>query len=174
MENRNLKTSENPTEINVEKNNKDLADQLQLALVDNEKDIKKLRRKLSITFWVIISLSIIMFAMGMLLLAVPIIAALGGQIDKLEALISAGFGIADLAGLFLFGPLEKIQKLMGDMSQLILALNSYQSQVGLRLMEMDVTNNRPSIGIAAERIGSASESSIKIIQEYFETSKESK
>ncbi len=173
MGNENLKTSANSVEIDVDKNNKDLADQLQSALVDNEKDIKKLRRKLSITFWVIISLSIIMFALGMLLLTVPVIAALGGQIDKLKSLIAAGFGIADLAGLFLFGPLEKIQKLMGDMSQLILILNSNQTQVSLRLMEMNI-DDRPSIGISADKIGLASESNIKLIQEYFETTESTK
>jgi len=173
MGNENLKTSANSVEIDVDKNNKDLADQLQSALVDNEKDIKKLRRKLSITFRVIISLSIIMFALGMLLLTVPVIAALGGQIDKLKSLIAAGFGIADLAGLFLFGPLEKIQKLMGDMSQLISILNSNQTQVSLRLMEMNI-DDRPSIGISADKIGLASESNIKLIQEYFETTESTK
>jgi hypothetical protein len=38
---------------------------------------------------------------------------------------------------------------------------------------MDV-NNRPSIGIAAEKIGIAAESSIKMIEDFFEASKESK
>ena len=35
-------------------------------------------------------------------------------------------------------------------------------------MEMDVLNNRTSIGIAADKIGLATKSSIKAIQEYFE------
>ena len=158
----------------IDQNNKDLADQLQATLGENKKDIKRLRRKLTITFWVIIVLSIIIFALGILLLSVPVISAFNGQIDKLKSLIAAGFGIADLVGLVLYGPIEKIHKLMGDMSQLILVLNSNQTQVSLRLLEMDATDNRPSIGTAADKIGSATENSIKIIQDYFETTKETK
>ena len=49
--------------------------------------------------------------------------------------------------------------------------SGFCTQVGLRLWEMDATK-RDSIGKAAEKIGAASETSIKLIQEYFEEKKE--
>jgi hypothetical protein len=57
---------------------------------------------------------------------------------------------------------------MGDISQIILALNSYQTQVGLRLMELDVTN-RPSMGQTAINVSEAAKESIKLVQDYFES-----
>ena len=134
---------------------------------DGKVELGGLRRKLSVTYWVIILLSIIMFLLGIVLLSVPIFAALSGKISELHSLITAGFGVADLAALFLFQPLERIHRMMGDMSQIILALNSYQNQVGLRLMELDATN-RPSMGLTAKNINEAAKDSIKIVQDYFE------
>ncbi|OGU63233.1 MAG: hypothetical protein A2W30_00485 [Ignavibacteria bacterium RBG_16_36_9] len=141
---------------------------LQNIMDDGKVELGKLRRKLSVTYWVIILLSIIMFALGIMLLSVPAIAAFYGQIDKMQSLITAGFGLADLAALFLFRPLERIHTIMGDMSQIILALNSYQTQVGLRLMELDVTN-RPSMGQTAINVSEAAKESIKLVQDYFES-----
>jgi hypothetical protein len=146
---------------------------LQGLMKEGGNEFKRLRLKLNIAYSIIVILSVVMFLLGIVLLIVPIIAAFNGEIDKLQSLISAGFGIADLATLFLYGPIEKIHKNMGDMSQIILALNSYRSQVALRLLEMEV-NNRPSIGFAAEKIGLAAETSIKTIENYFEASNESK
>ena len=141
---------------------------LQNMMNEGKQEIGKLRRKLSVTYWVIILLSIIMFIVGIVLVSVPAIAAFRGDIDQLQSLITAGFGIADLAALFLFRPMERIHKIMGDMSQIILALNSYQTQVGLRLMELDVTN-RPSMGQTAVNVSEAAKESIKLVQDYFES-----
>jgi len=146
-------------------NNK-IVQHLESTMTDSSKELGGLRLKLSVTYWVIIGLSVIMFAVGIVLLSVPIWAGFT-QIDQLGSLIAGGFGIADLAALFLFKPIERIHKIMGDMSQIIMALNSYQIQVGLTLMEMDV-NNRPSMGVASEKIKTAAESSIKLVQDYFE------
>lgn len=140
---------------------------LKSMMTDGNEELGKLRLKLSFTYWVIIYLSIIMFAVGIVLVSVPAIAAFRGDINQLQSLITAGFGIADLAALFLFRPMERIHKIMGDMSQIILALNSYQTQVGLRLMELDITN-RPSMGQTAIHVNEAAKESIKLVQEYFE------
>ncbi len=140
---------------------------LQGTMIDGRGELGGLRRKLSATYWVIILLSVVMFALGIVLLSVPVVAAFRGQISELQSLIAAGFGIADLAALFLFRPLERIHGIMGDMSQIILALNSFQTQVGLRLMEMD-SDKRPTMGQAAEHISAAAKDSIKLVQDYFE------
>jgi len=152
----------------LDEKNKDITDDLMDTLMENRRDVERLRRKLTVTFWVIIIMSIVIFIIGVVLLSVPVVAAIGGQIDRLNSLIAAGFGIADLIGLVLYGPIEKIQKLMGNMSQLILVLNSHQTEVNLRLLEIDFLGNRPSVGTAADKIGSITKDSVKLIQEYFE------
>lgn len=146
---------------------------LQNIMDEGNKELGKLRMKLSVTYWVIVFLSVIMFAIGIALISIPAIAAFHGEIDKLQSLITAGFGILDLTALFLYQPLERIQKIMGDMSQIILALNSYQTQVGLRLMESDITN-RSSMGLSAKYVSEAAIESIKLVQDYFETREENK
>ncbi|MGK9475511.1 hypothetical protein [Melioribacter sp. OK-6-Me] len=146
------------------KANEFIVKHLQSTMLDGKMEIHNLRFKLSATYWVIVILSIIMFILGVLLLSVP----LKENVDEIQSLISGGLGLADLTALFLFKPIERIHKLMGDMSQIVIALNSYQTQVGLRLMEMDSTN-RKSIGETSVYISSAARESIKVIQDYFES-----
>lgn len=141
---------------------------LQGSMSDGKADLKNLRRKLAVTYWVIVILSVVMFLLGVVLLSVPVFAAFDGRIKDLQSLIAAGFGIADLAALFLFRPIERIHKIMGDMSQIVIALNSFQTQIGLRLMQMDATD-RQSMGLAAEFINAAAKDSIVLVQQYFET-----
>jgi hypothetical protein len=171
MENSSTSQILDPTKI--KEANESLEKNLQGLMKEGSNEFKRLRTKLNITYTIIVSLSIIMFLLGIVLLLVPIIAAFNGDIDNLKSIISAGFGIADLTALFLYGPIEKIHKNMGDMSQIVLSINSYRSQVALRLLEMDVEKDRPSIGIAAEKIAQAAESSIKSIENYFESRKDS-
>ncbi len=147
--------------------NLELADSLNNIVAENKSELSRLRNKLSYTYWIIIILSVLMFFIGIVLLSIPVFAVISDQIDKLDSLIAAGFGIADLVTLFLFKPLFRIHNIMGDMSQITLALNSYQLQVGLRLMEMKI-NDRDTLGTAAQDIDSAAISSIKLVQRYFE------
>lgn len=146
------------------KANEFIVKHLQNSMLDGKTEIHNLRFKLSATYWIIVALSIAMFILGVLLLSVP----LRGNADEIKSLVSGGLGLADLTALFLFKPIERIHKLMGDMSQIVIALNGYQTQVGLRLMEMDSTN-RKAIGEAADYISKAAKESIKIIQDYFES-----
>jgi hypothetical protein len=152
------------------KANDQLIRYLKDLMEDGRNDVNGLRRKLASTYWIIIMLSIFMFFIGAVLLSVPAMAAFGGDITELQALIAAGFGIADLTALFFFKPIERIHSLMGDMSQITVAINSYQSQVGLRLFEMN-SNQKATVGKAAEHIKEAAKTSIEIIQEYFEAIK---
>jgi|GEM_PF-1624414 len=141
-------------------------DYLQITMQNGTEELNRLRIKLSVSYWIIITLSVIMFFVGIALLLIPAMAAFT-EINTLQSLIAGGFGVADLTGLFLFRPIEKIQKIMGDMSQIILIISSYQTQAGLRLMQMDV-HNRPTLGQAAEKINMVTSESVKMIQKYFE------
>jgi len=146
---------------------------LHTILDDSRKDVNHLRAKLAITYWIVVLLSITMFALGIALLGAPAIAAYKGDIALLESLTSAGFGVADLTALFMFKPIERIHGLMGDMSQITVAINSFQDQVALRLMEMDASK-RESMGKAAEEIKGATRASLELIEIYFEGKKGSK
>ncbi len=145
-----------------------ILDFLMTTMNDSGVEVGGLRTKLSATYWVIIGLSIIMFAIGIVLLSVPVVAAFRSNIQELQSLIAAGFGVVDLAGLFLFRPVERIHALMGDMSQITIAINSFQTQVGLQLLEMNV-NEEQTIEGAAVHISEAAKSSIKLVQDYFES-----
>lgn len=137
------------------------------TIQDASKEVASLRRKLAVTYWVIIILSIIMFFVGITLLSIPAFMAFRGEGDMAQSLIIGGLGIADLAALFLFRPTHKIHQLMGDIGQITLAINSYQTAVGLRLLESDM-DKRDTIGRAARYVSEAARESIELIQRYFE------
>jgi hypothetical protein len=137
------------------------------------RDLSLLRRKLSRTYWIVIVLSVIMFLIGIALLSAPIFAAFGSNMDKIKSLAAGGFGVADLAGVFLLRPIERIHDLMGDMSQITMVLQSFQFQVDLRLVEMDV-NDPNSVGKTAQDISTAAKESIELVQNYFESKQDSK
>ena len=108
-----------------------------------------------------------MFVFGLILLSVPVMAVVWGKGTETEAAISGTLGIIDLAALFLIGPLNRIHKLMGNIAQVTIAIQSFQNQVALRLLELD-KDDRASIGKAAELIDLAAQVNIKLIQTYFE------
>ncbi len=140
---------------------------LHAVMREGHKELRMLRLRLTLTYWVVIILSVIMFALGVILLSVPAILLFQGHTAEMQAFIAAGFGLADLATLFLFRPIERIHRLMGDMSQISLALTSFQTQVELRLIQMDASS-RSSVGQAAESIAAIAPAIIKLIQEYCE------
>jgi uncharacterized protein YhhL (DUF1145 family) len=150
-----------------EKANASIMAYLDRATADGRNELVRLERELSFTYSIMIILLIFMFGLGIVLISVPLIAAFRNNISTVEALTAAGFGVADLAALFLFRPIERMHKMMGDMSQITVALCSFQTQVGLRLLEIDL-DDRDSVGRAATAISSAATDGIKLIQEYFE------
>ena len=77
-------------------------------------------------------------------------------------------GITDLVVLFLFKPVERIHNLMGDMSQITIINTSFQEQVALRLIEMDV-NEKKSVGESADHINDVTKSSMDLIEIYIES-----
>ena len=141
---------------------------LHTVMRDGRRELNMLRVRLALTYWIVVALSMIMFGLGIVLLSVPAVLALQGHTAEMQAFIAAGFGLADLTALFLFRPIERIHRLMGDMSQITLALTSFQAQVELRLIQMDASS-RSSVGLTAEAIAAIAPSTIKLIQDYFET-----
>jgi hypothetical protein len=150
------------------KSNQKSFENLHAVMRDGRRELTLLRMRLALTYWVVVILSVIMFALGIILLSVPALLVLQGRSAEMQAFIAAGFGLADLTALFLFKPIERIHRLMGDMSQITLALTSFQTQVELRLIQMDASN-RSSVGETAEAIAAVAPAVIKLIQDYFES-----
>jgi hypothetical protein len=65
-----------------------------------------------------------MFAVGTTLIGISIYETIWDD-SETQSGISGGLGIADLAALFLFRPIERIHSLMGDMSQMAMGVSSY-------------------------------------------------
>jgi hypothetical protein len=140
---------------------------LQTTMRDGHTALLDLEKRLRLTYNVIIGLSVVMFTVGIALIAAPVYAGLTGQDGIAKPLLAGGLGIADLTALYLFRPIDRIHALMGDMSQVTIALNAYQAQVGLHLLEMRA-DEADTVGAAADDIRAASQVSIRLVEEYFE------
>jgi|WetSurMetagenome_2_1015567.scaffolds.fasta_scaffold66390_2 hypothetical protein len=140
---------------------------LNIASEDHKTDIRRLKTELIISYWLIVIFSSFTFILGFLLLVISATAATGEENKLVASIITGAAGIADLITLFLYRPIARIQKIMGDMSQIILLLNSYEYQVGLALMEMDI-DIKESVGAAADKIGKIAYTTIVAIEKFFE------
>ena len=142
---------------------------LEDTMQNGKSEVEKLRSKLAISYYVLLVLSIVMFGVGIALLSVSVYASIGSPSgnDLRAAGITGGLGIVDLVSLFILRPVQRIQGLMGDMSQITLAINSYQTQLGLRLLEAN-SDEPATLGEAATHINKAAQESINLIQLYFE------
>ena len=153
-----------------DKENLEAIRQLQNIVRDGRRTFETLENRLELAYFVVLGISVGTFLIGVALIATSIYEAVwgGGNVD--QSLVSGGLGIADIAALFLFRPGERVQALMGDMSQLAMALNGYLAQTNLRLIQMRV-NDPATVGIAADEIRRATDTSVRLVQDYFETKK---
>lgn len=156
----------------VDRFNQELMEFLQATLETGSKELAGLWNQLTITYWLIVVISVLTFLAGILLVSTPVIVAwkLGQELNW-SHLSAPGFGIADLAVLFLFRPVERMQGLMGDMGQIKLVIYSFQDQVALRLLETNLSE-RGTMGKAAEDINKAAKDSVALIERYFAMKKQ--
>ncbi|MGQ0794439.1 MAG: hypothetical protein ACT4NX_10225 [Deltaproteobacteria bacterium] len=154
------------SEREAESANQWLIEFMKGVLHDGKFEVAKLQYGLRRTYWIVIILSIVMFILGTGLILASVVKAWSDS-ELWRSLAIGGLGLADLTGLYLFRPVEQIRKIMADMSQLTIAINSYQTQVSLRLLQLD-SSKRPTIGQAAEQIKKAARSSMRNIEKYFE------
>lgn len=153
--------------VSTQAANKDLIDYMKQILEDGRQEAQHLRRKHEITFWLLILLSTVMFLMGLVLLTGPIWFPLWLQAEWPITGGSAVLGALDLYALYQLKPLARIQKLMGDISQMTVTFNSFQLQVALRLLETNIQERR-TIGDAADHLKSVANEAILMIDEHFE------
>jgi hypothetical protein len=164
------KKSLNFSEKYKEHSNNFFMGQLEAATKDNLKVLTDLRTKVKYTFWSTLILYILLFALGFALLSVPIVAAYRGDISLYNSILGGALGITDIVAVMMLKPVERIHDLMGDMSQIAMAINSYQQQVALRILQFD-SDDRTTINLAAEKIGEITETNMFLIQKYVEGAK---
>ncbi len=157
----------------IESANNALIDYLFDNLQDGQAEVLRLRQKFAITYYTIVVLSVVMFAAGIVLLSVPALSAYRGEINEMQSIIAAGFGIGDIFLLFLLRPISRLQNLMGDMGQITIAFNSFQAQTALRLLQTNA-DDKATLGEAAKSIGASAQASIRLIEEYFELAESEK
>jgi uncharacterized membrane protein YkvI len=155
---------ENFDENRQEEKNREIIEKIEEINNEFIRETRKLKNSLSNTRTLIIVLSVVMLFLGVALLAAPLLLE---DICKLECFISAVFGIVDLLALLFLNPIKRIHNLTIDMSQIIVIINSYQNQRGLRLVQMNA-NSRESVGEAAKYINEAAKNCIKMIKDCFE------
>ena len=151
----------------IESANNALIDYLFANLQDGQAEVLRLRQKFAITYYTIVVLSVVMFAAGIVLLSVPALSAYRGEINEMQSIIAAGFGIGDIFLIFLLRPVSRLQNLMGDMGQITIAFNSFQAQTALRLLQTNA-DDKDTLGEAAKSIGLTAQASVKLIEDYFE------
>ncbi|MEZ4861713.1 MAG: hypothetical protein R3C14_10410 [Caldilineaceae bacterium] len=147
--------------------NQELMKYLQNILEDCQQDIGEMRAKLGYTYWIIIAMCISMFLFGFALLSIPLWRQQPLDQSLVNLLLPVGLGIANLLALYLYKPLERIQKLMADMGQITIAFNSFQTQVALRLIGTNL-DQRETMGVAAKEVDHTAEIVLKQIRDYFE------
>ena len=155
---------ENFTKNQQEEKNRKMIEKIEEINNEFTEETRKLKNSLSNTRTLIIVLSVVMLFLGFVLLIAPLSL---GDICELECFISAAFGIVDLLALLFLNPIKRIHNLTVDMSHIIVIINSYQNQRGLRLVQMNA-NSRESVGEAAKYINEAAKDCIRMITDYFE------
>lgn len=144
-----------------------LTDYLKKTLEAGRKEVSGLRNKLTISYVLLVFLSTIMFFGGIYLIYVAVTKGINNGKISNAFFFTSGLGIADLTALFLINPIKRIHRLMGDIGQITLAVNSFRSQVALRLLETS-SAGRYTMGKAAEEIEKVTKKSIKLIEAFFE------
>ncbi|MEZ4727628.1 MAG: hypothetical protein R3E79_10895 [Caldilineaceae bacterium] len=147
--------------------NQELMKYLQTILIDCQHDIGEMRDKLSYTYWIIIAMCISMFLFGFTLLSLPLWRQQPLDQNLINLFLPVGLGIANLLALYLYKPLERIQKLTADMGQITITFNSFQTQVALRLLGTNL-QQRETMGEAATAVDATAETVLKQIRDYFE------
>ena len=136
------------------------------VLVGSLDTATELRQKLRWSYWLLVVMSALMFLLGLALISTPLWSSLDWKI----MLSAAGIGFADFVVLFLYGPIDRIKKLMGDISQLTVSFDTYQVRVAVQLLDADSTE-RGSLSAAAEHIGEAAQITLDMIEKYYEGSR---
>lgn len=138
----------------------------------NEMDAKLfplLKEKAARTFRDLRAMVWVAFTIGVVLIVVSLLLFIF-QERSLEVFGLSTLGVADLFALFLYKPMDRLQKANADFSQQVMILKSWVLATNLQLRAMDV-NEPKSVIIAAENIKGLAVDLAKAIQTLLEDSK---
>jgi hypothetical protein len=133
----------------------------------------EIKKKVLNNYDVTVNLYKISFAFGLLLLGGTFLAAFIGVISFQETIIGGSAALLEMALVLVFKPIEKIHELISDYAQMNIITSSYQEQVGLRLVQLEV-EQKETVGTAAFEINLAAANAIDLIQKYCEAKEPAK
>ena len=113
------------------------------------------------------------FAFGLILLARSGLLSTLQPGKTVEALGLGALGVTDLIALFLYKPMDRLQKANSDLNQQAITLKSWALSVNLELLAMRVSEP-DTVKTASKNIQSAGTESAKAIQEYIKETVEKK
>lgn len=152
--------------------NKELVNYMMRVLEEGRIEAGNLYGRLKWSYWLLITLSVVLFLFGLALLSSPLwIRTFLGMtgtttLDWFTTFFPATLGIADLFALYLYNPIGRINRLMGDISQIVVVLNSYHISIALRSVEIN-SADRPTIGAAADHVRTLTKGTLILIEDYF-------
>lgn len=139
-----------------------LVDELRTTLDEGKQDVAEVRRRLRITYAVIVLFSAGLFVLGLALVGFPALAFYRDEIDETTFGALATAGAVVLALLLYFRPLDRLQALVADSTYVALVKDSFQYQVTLRLIALD-TEDAGSVEAAAAYVGEAAQASMDLV-----------
>jgi hypothetical protein len=152
--------------------NADLLDYMMLVLEDGRTEAAALYRRLRVTYWLLISLAVALFVFGVLLLVSPLWLPMlvaprnGTSFDWFALFFPPALGIADLLSLYLYNPMQRINRLMSAMTQLTVILNQHHVRTALRLVECRISV-RSTVGAAADHVETVAGYTLRAIDDHF-------
>ena len=160
-------------EMLEEHGNAGLVSYMMHVLQDGRAEAKALYGRLRWSYWLLIALSVTLFALGLGLLSSPlwlpqmeVFRGVESEFNWFATFFPPALGIVDLFGLYLYNPMRRINKLMGTMTQLIVILNQYHIRVAVRLVECQISD-RSTVGAAADHLRTIAGNTLNSIERYF-------
>lgn len=140
------------------------------SLVRSGRVHEKSRQRLHHTYWLLASMWVILFALGLWLILSPLVRN-GGDItsyNTTDAFLTALGGIDFMSFMFI-KPVTRIKRLSQDMTQLSILLADHQVGVALRVIEMDGRREmKETIGRCADHVRNLTAHTLALIEEYFQ------
>ena len=142
---------------------------LQLVNLNEERMVwaDRMQRHLENTFKAIETLSVIAFAMGVVMIVVPFLFFYVSSPRDPNLLWFSGIGFAETLAVLIYKPMQRMQEAISDLIQAIVILNSWVTQIGLTLYGMDISQGS-EVATATKTISDLTSKHIRWMQDYLE------
>ncbi|MDH3470569.1 MAG: hypothetical protein OEM94_04550 [Acidimicrobiia bacterium] len=139
-----------------------LITQLRATLEEGKGEVAGIRRRLQITYWSMIVLTVGLFVFGIALIGFPALAYYRDSIEQVTFAALGGAGGLVIALLLYFRPLERLPTMLADATYVSLIKDSFQYQVTLRLLALDLDDSK-TVSEAASHVGEAAQASMDLV-----------